>query len=203
MISRLRGILIAKKPPQILLEVQGVGYELQASLSTLFQLPPLGQEIVLYTEFIVREDAHKLFGFLTEFERMLFNKITKVSGIGPKIALTILSSLSPDQFIKTIQSSDVNRLVSLPGVGKKTAERLVLELKDKFEGELSFSPTLLETAPLVASPVSDAKAALVALGYSLKEVGQVMASFDEAELKSLSTEEIIKKSLTRLLKVFA
>lgn len=202
MISRLRGILLAKKPPQILMEVQGVGYELQASLSTIFQLPQVGQEIILYTEFIVREDAHKLFGFLTEFERMLFNKITKVSGIGPKIALTLLSSLSPDQFIKTVQSSDVNRLVSLPGVGRKTAERLVLELKDKFSEELSLSPNLTE-ATSQPSHINDAKAALMALGYSLKEVQKVMTNFNESELKSLTTEEIIKRSLTRLLKVFA
>ena len=202
MISRLRGILISKKPAQILLEVYGVGYDIQVPLSTLLELPNIGQEVVLYTEFIVREDSHKLFGFLTEFERELFNKVTKVSGIGPKLGLTILSSLSPDQFIKIIQASDLARLVGLPGVGKKTAERLILELRDKFEGEMIF-PSLSD--PFRASSDSDhivdAKAALVALGYSVKEAQQGVSSIDRIELQSLSTEAIIKIVLARLLKV--
>ena len=201
MISRLRGILISKKPAQILLEVYGVGYDIQVPLSTLFELPNIGQEVVLYTEFIVREDSHKLFGFLTEFERELFNKVTKVSGIGPKLGLTILSSVSPDQFISIIQSSDVARLVGLPGVGKKTAERLILELRDKFDGEMVLQSL---SDPLKASDsahIIDAKAALVALGYSVKEAQEGVSAIERIELQSLSTEAIIKRVLAKLLKV--
>lgn len=203
MISRLRGLLIAKKGALVLLEVQGVGYELNVPLSTLFELPPIGAEVVLHTEFVVREDAHKLFGFLTEFERELFNKITKVSGVGPKLGLAVLSSMSPDQFIQTIQQADVARLVGLPGVGKKTAERLILELKDKFEPQNSivFSNDL-KRVPLSDS-TEDAKAALVALGYSVKEAQQAISKINEAEIAVLSTQEIIKRSLSQLLKALA
>lgn len=199
MISRLRGILIAKKPPQLLVEVQGVGYEVQAPMSTIFGLPELGKELILYTEFIVREDAHKLFGFLTEFERELFNKITKVSGVGPKLALAILSGLTPENFVKIIQASDITSLVALPGVGKKTAERLVIELRDKF-GEHSMDTILFNTTNNNSTNIRDAKEALVALGYSVKEAHQAIVKMNPEQLQDISSEEIIKTALSRLIK---
>lgn len=203
MISRLRGILIEKKPPQLLLEVQGVGYEVQAPMSTIFQLPDLGKEVILYTEFIVREDSHKLFGFLTEFERELFNKITKVSGVGPKLGLAILSGLTPENFVKTIQASDVASLVCLPGVGKKTAERLVIELRDKFDKfeDETAGKSIFNTVNNNRTHISDAKEALVALGYSVKEAHQAIVKMNPDLLQDLSSEEIIKTALSRLIKI--
>lgn len=200
MISRLRGILIAKKPPQLLVEVQGVGYEVQAPMSTIFGLPELGKELILYTEFIVREDAHKLFGFLTEFERELFNKITKVSGVGPKLALAILSGLTPENFVKTVQASDIASLVALPGVGKKTAERLVVELRDKF-GEQNMDKIIFNTTNnnSTNTNIRDAKEALVALGYSVKEAHQAIVKMNPEQLQDVSSEEIIKTALSRLI----
>lgn len=201
MISRLRGIILGKKPPQILIEVQGVGYDVQAPMSTIFQLPEIGKEVILHIEFVVREDAHKLFGFLTETERELFNKITKVSGVGPKLGLAILSSMTTAHFMRTIQSSDVGSLVCLPGVGKKTAERLVLELRDKFTADKEAPDLFQDALNPITHNVSDAKEALVALGYSIKEAQQAVAKISPAELQGLSSEAIIKIALSRLLKI--
>lgn len=201
MISRLRGIIIGKKPPQVLVDVNGVGYDVHAPMSTIFQLPETGKEVILHIEFVVREDAHKLFGFLTESERELFNKVTKVSGVGPKLGLAILSSMTPAHFIKTIKASDVGSLVCLPGVGKKTAERLVVELKDKFAQEKGSVDLFEDSSNPSTDHVEDAKAALVALGYSVKEAQQAINKINATELQNLSSEAIIKTALSRLLKI--
>jgi len=202
MISRLRGILISKKAPFLVIELQGVGYEVQAPMSTIFQLPDIGQELILYTEFIVREDAHKLFGFLTELERSLFNTITKVSGVGPKLALAILSGLSPQAFVKAIQGADLGCLVGLPGVGKKTAERLVVELKDKLTEVSSESISVkCNKSPVSSNSVQEAKEALMTLGYAPKEAHQAIAQIPPEQLQMSSSEAIIKMALSKLMKI--
>src|SRR6188508_2465507 len=131
MIGLIRGIIIEKQPPQLVVDVQGVGYEIDAPMSTFYQLPEAGNEVRLYTHFVVREDAHHLYGFYTSEERHLFRTLLKVNGVGPRLALTILSSIAPPEFVHSILNNDTVTLVRLPGVGKKTAERLVIEMRDK------------------------------------------------------------------------
>lgn len=169
MIGRLNGILAEKNAPWVLLDVQGVGYEIQVPMSTFFNLPELNAPCALVTHLVVREDAHLLFGFLTHAERTLFRTLIKVSGIGPKIGLAVLSSISPDEFLRAVQSQDPGRLVKIPGIGKKTAERLLLELK----GQILFlggdpGLTALEVGSAMQSQDEIAQA-LAALGYSEKE----------------------------------
>src|SRR5688572_17609541 len=131
MIGQIRGILIEKQPPSLVVDVHGVGYDIDAPMSTFFQLPDVGCEVTLLTHFVVREDAHHLYGFYTREERQLFRSLLKVNGVGPKLALTILSSITPDEFVHCVLSNDAASLVRLPGVGKKTAERLIIEMRDK------------------------------------------------------------------------
>lgn len=169
MIGRLNGILAEKNAPWVLLDVQGVGYEVQVPMSTFFNLPELKMPCALVTHLVVREDAHLLFGFLTHAERTLFRTLIKVSGIGPKIGLAVLSSITPDEFLRAVQSQDPARLVKIPGIGKKTAERLLLELK----GQILFlggdpGLTALEVGSSMQSQDEIAQA-LSALGYSDKE----------------------------------
>lgn len=169
MIGRLNGILAEKNAPWVLLDVQGVGYEVQVPMSTFFNLPELHSSCALLTHLVVREDAHLLFGFLTHAERTLFRTLIKVSGIGPKIGLAVLSSISPDEFLRAVQSQDPGRLVKIPGIGKKTAERLLLELK----GQILFlggdpGLTALEVGSNMQSQ-DEITQALAALGYSEKE----------------------------------
>ncbi len=131
MIGQIRGIILEKQPPQLLVDVHGVGYEIDAPMSTFYQLPDVGQEVSLFTHFVVREDAHHLYGFYTRDERHLFRTLLKVNGVGPRLALTILSSTAPDEFVRCVLNNDTASLVRLPGIGKKTAERLVIEMRDK------------------------------------------------------------------------
>ncbi|MDD2929736.1 MAG: Holliday junction branch migration protein RuvA [Sideroxydans sp.] len=165
MIGRLSGTLLEKNPPQILLDVQGVGYEVDVPMSTFYNLPGLNEKVVLHTEFIVREDAHLLFGFLTQEERIAFRQLLKISGVGPKLALSVLSGLSMSDLAAAVANKDATRLTKIPGVGKKTAERLLLELQGKFvvsAGSAS-SSVALETAG------NDIVNALLGLGYKDKE----------------------------------
>lgn len=168
MIGRLSGKLLEKHPPQILLDVQGVGYEVDVPMSTFYNLPALGESVTLHTQLIVREDAHLLFGFATERERQAFRQLIKITGVGAKLALTILSGLSVDELSHAVLAQDAGRLVKIPGIGKKTAERLLLELKDKFAPGESGS-ALLGAALKPASAGSDILNALLALGYNDKE----------------------------------
>lgn len=165
MIGRLSGTLLEKNPPQILLDVQGVGYEVDVPMSTFYNLPALNEKVVLHTEFIVREDAHLLFGFLTQEERIAFRQLLKISGVGPKLALSVLSGLSMSDLAVAVANKDVTRLTKIPGVGKKTAERLLLELQGKFVASTGGA------APVVAmeSAGNDIVNALLALGYKDKE----------------------------------
>jgi Holliday junction DNA helicase RuvA len=165
MIGRLAGTLLEKNPPQILVDVQGVGYEVDVPMSTFYNLPALNENVVLHTQLIVREDAHLLFGFLTHEERSTFRQLLKISGVGPKMALAVLSGLSIADLAAAVASKDAGRLTKIPGVGKKTAERLLLELQGKFATGVAGT---IQGA--VAAPSSgDIVNALLALGYSEKE----------------------------------
>ena len=163
MIGRLTGILLEKNPPQILLDVQGVGYELDVPMSTFYNLPALHEKVVLHTEFIVREDAHLLYGFLSQEERIAFRQLLKISGVGPKLALSVLSGLSLADLAAAVANKETGRLTKIPGVGKKTAERLLLELQGKF--------AIAGSGPAASSAASsgDIVNALQALGYNDKE----------------------------------
>lgn len=193
MIGFLRGKLAAKHPPQLLVEVQGVGYEVEAPMSTFYGLPGLGVEVHLYTHLVVREDAHVLFGFGTERERGLFRELIKVSGVGPRIALAILSGVTVDEFHRCVEGQDVAALVRVPGIGRKTAERLVIEMRDRLEGlaGAAFVPGSLPAGVPVGAQ-AEAYAALVALGYKPPEVTRLLQKVDASVT---STEELIRHAL--------
>jgi Holliday junction DNA helicase RuvA len=192
-IGFLRGLLAAKQPPSLLLDVKGVGYEVDAPMSTFYKLPELGEEVMLYTHLAVREDAHSLYGFISEAERALFRTLIKVNGVGAKLALAILSGLSVEEFHRCVELQDASRLVRLPGVGKKTAERLLIELRDR----LPDLPTVAlpgagkRVAP-AATPAEDAVSALIALGFKPNEANALVKAVP-AEGKS--SEEIIRLAL--------
>ena len=191
MIGQLRGILMAKQPPALLLDVQGVGYELEAPMTTFYDLPVEGAELLLHTHMVVREDAQLLFGFSTTSQRDLFRHLLKISGIGPRVGLAILSGLSVTEFRTCINGEDVARLTRVPGIGRKTAERVVLELRGK---EL---PGMMADESGVSAGSrddlrADAVGALTALGYRLKDAEKVVTQFiDEAE----TSEQLIKMAL--------
>jgi Holliday junction DNA helicase RuvA len=166
MIGRLTGILLEKNPPQILLDVQGVGYELDVPMSTFYNLPALNEKVVLHTYFVVREDAHLLYGFASNEERLAFRQLLKISGVGPKLALSVLSGLSLGDLAAAVANKEVGRLTKIPGVGKKTAERLLLELQGKFT--ISGTPAT-SGIPVAPSNSNDIANALLALGYNEKE----------------------------------
>ena len=198
MIGSLRGRLAAKSPPQLLLEVGGVGYELEAPMSTFYDLPAVGAEVRLLTHLVVREDAHVLYGFAREDERRLFRMLLKVSGVGPKIALAILSGSSAEAFAGCIAARDVATLTRIPGVGKKTAERLVVELRDRLAAEDAGLGGALDVGGVGAR--SEALAALVALGYRPAEATRLIetaesAGAGEAGGAGPSTEDLIRRAL--------
>ncbi|WP_028007006.1 Holliday junction branch migration protein RuvA [Solimonas flava] len=195
MIGRITGKLVLKQPPLLLVDVGGVGYEIEAPMSTFYKLPPLGETVSLQTHLTVREDAHLLFGFASSTEKNLFRELIKISGVGPKLALTVLSGVSVEDFWNTVRAGDVARLTKLPGVGRKTAERLVVEMRDKAgaEGE---SGTGIKLAA-DASALGEAKSALAALGYKPAEIQR----FTEAVYKDgMTTEQIIQEALKRAVK---
>lgn len=201
MIGQIRGIIIEKQPPQVVIDVHGVGYEIDTSMSTFYQLPPLLQEISLYTHFAVREDAHHLYGFYTKEERLLFKTLLKVNGVGPRLALTILSSSAPDEFVRCVLNNDTLSLVRLPGVGKKTAERLVIEMRDKLsdwrqsdtkEGALV---TQKDSSPRHQA-LQDAISALIALGYKQQEANRAVTKLDDG---TASSEELIRRALREMM----
>ena len=202
MIGRLRGLLLDKRPPQLLVDVMGVGYELEAPMSTFYQLPASGEEIVLHTHMVVREDAQLLYGFYTEGERQLFRDLIRINGVGPRLALTILSGISADEFTRCVMENDAKSLTRLPGVGKKTAERLIVELRDRL-GETARAVLPSAAGNLAANgraehnPVSDAVSALVSLGYRAQEASQMVRA---VEADGLKTEDIIKAALQGLVR---
>lgn len=192
MIGRLAGTLIEKQPPTIVVDAQGVGYEVDVPMSTFYQLPATGARVSLYTQLIVREDAHLLFGFGTEAERQVFRQLLKVSGIGARTALSVLSGMTVDELYQAISLQDAARLIRVPGIGRKTAERLLLELKDKLAAA-GAGPA----ATGAGGSRADALHALVALGYSEREAAAALAKVDAA----LPTSEAIRQSLKVLSKV--
>ncbi len=199
MISQLRGILLEKQPPQLLLDVHGIAYEIDAPMSTFYRLPDNGQEVVLHTHFVVREDAHHLYGFYAREERALFRTLLKVNGVGPRLGLTILSSMDPTEFVRCITNNDTTNLVRLPGVGKKTAERLVIEMRDKLSDWQPVLPS--ESACSVKKPetrnriIQDAISAMIALGYKPAEASRAVAKVDD---NTKSSEEMIRQALKEM-----
>jgi Holliday junction DNA helicase RuvA len=191
-IGLLRGKILAKQPPSLLLDVQGVGYEVDAPMTTFYDLPEVGAEVTLFTHLAVREDAHTLYGFIALSDRSLFRSLLKVNGVGARLALTILSGMSAQRFIACVQAGDADALVKLPGIGKKTAERLIIELRDRLEGAAAAGSTPHKATLVQASPVEDAVTALVGLGYKPQEASKMVRLIDTAEM---SSEEIIRSAL--------
>lgn len=192
MIGQLRGLLIEKQPPHLMLEVQGVGYLLQAPLSTFLALPALGKEVTLRTHFIVREDAQLLFGFATQDEWRLFQDLIKVNGVGPKMALALLSGMSPGEFAEVLQTQAVGRLQRIPGVGAKTAQRILVEMQGAKMQD--FKQVMIGSH----APKQEAIMALIALGYKSSEATQAVS---KVENNALDCEHVIKEALQGLAKL--
>ena len=194
MIGRLRGRILVKQPPFLLLDVNGVGYEIEAPMSTFYVLPAGDDEVVLHTHLTVREDAHILYGFAREADRTLFRALLKVSGVGGKMALGVLSGMTADEFAQSVHAGDIAALTRLPGVGKKTAERLVVEMRDKLDAV----PTLPGTRPSSAveqAPAGadqDAVSALIALGYKPPEASRMVS---KVFAEGMDTESVIRAAL--------
>ncbi|CDH04438.1 Holliday junction helicase, subunit A [Xenorhabdus bovienii str. oregonense] len=201
MIGRLRGTVLEKQPPLVLLETNGVGYEVHMPMTCFYELPEIGQEAILFTQFIVREDAQLLYGFNDKQERALFRELIKVNGVGPKLALAILSGMSAQQFVTAIEQEAITSLVKLPGVGKKTAERLVVEMKDRFKGlngdlfnqsnDINL-PAVAKRANSNADIEAEAASALVSLGYKLQEASRMVSKVAKP---SADCETLIREAL--------
>jgi Holliday junction DNA helicase RuvA len=191
MIGHLIGKLLSKQPPLLIVDINGVGYELEAPLSTFYRLPAVGQMVSLHTHLTIREDAHLLYAFASLTEKNLFRELIKISGVGPKLALTVLSGTSVDDFWAAMRSGDASSLTRLPGIGKKTAERLLMELKDKAGAEANIGVAL---APTAAGPLQEARAALVSLGFKPAEVQKLT---DAVHDEGMSIEQIIQAALKR------
>jgi len=198
-IGRIRGVLVEKIPPRLLVDCHGVGYEIEASMTTFWALPDPGTEVTLYTQLIVREDAHLLFGFATHAERRLFQSLLKVNGVGARMAITILSGIQPDEFVVCIQRGDTARLTSLPGIGKKTAERLLVEMRDRVADWAEGTAIVLPSAPSAPVPdaVADAVSGLIALGYKPQEASRLVHAVEGPDKTS---ETIIREVLRGLVK---
>jgi Holliday junction DNA helicase RuvA len=204
-IGRLRGTLIEKQPPEILLEVGGVGYELQLPMTCFYELPPIGEDVILHTHFVVREDAQLLYGFVNKRTRALFRELLKANGVGPKLALAILSGMSASQFVSAVEREEIGLLVKIPGVGKKTAERLVVEMKDRLKGWSEgalFTPftdamtTLPGDADKPSSVEDEAVSALLALGYKPQQASLVVSKIYKSDM---TVEAVIREALRSML----
>ncbi len=191
MIGSVRGRIAAKSPPQVTVEAGGIGYELEAPMSTFYHLPPVGEEVHLLTHLVVREDAHILYAFATEEERRLFRSLIRVSGVGPKIALALLSGISVSAFAQCVRSEDVSALTRVPGVGRKTAERLIVEMRDRLTPQTSGGGGAA-SAPDGSTAHSEAYGALVALGYRPAEADRLIKAVGPG---THSTEELIRRAL--------
>jgi Holliday junction DNA helicase RuvA len=192
MIGRISGVLLEKQPPQVIVEAAGLGYEVDVPMSTFYNLPAVGERVTLLTHFVVREDAQLLYGFLTQKERAAFRELIKISGVGPKLALSVLSGLNADELAQCVALQDAARLTKVPGIGKKTAERLLLELKGKLADALPQASGIQSSAGVA----NDALHALLALGYSDKEALPVLKQLPEG----LSLEESIRQALKAMAK---
>jgi holliday junction DNA helicase RuvA len=187
-IGFLRGVILHRQPPHLLVDVHGVGYEVEAPMSTFYDLPDTGAEVLLYTHLVVREDAHILFGFGTETERRLFRALIRVNGVGPRLALTILSGVSVDSFVRSVRDNDTLALTRLPGIGKKTAERLVVEMRDRLDEATGHRGAGM----LEMNPREEALSALVSLGYKPQEANRMLQSIPDS---GISSEEFIRRAL--------
>ncbi|MGH8354386.1 MAG: Holliday junction branch migration protein RuvA [Pseudomonas sp.] len=197
MIGRLRGTLAEKQPPHLILDVNGLGYELEVPMTTLYRLPSVGEPVTLHTHLVVREDAHLLYGFFEKRERELFRELIRLNGVGPKLALALMSGLEVDELVRCVQAQDTSALMRVPGVGKKTAERLLVELKDRFKAWESMPgiATLVvepRAGTAVSSAENDAVSALISLGYKPQEASRAVAAVQE---DGLSSEDLIRRAL--------
>lgn len=198
MIGQLRGRLLEKHPPWLLVDVAGVGYEVEAPMTVFYDLPAVGETVALYTHFVVREDAQLLFGFSSRYERELFRVLIRVNGVGPKMALAILSGIEGERLLRCVRDEDVTSLTRVPGVGKKTAERLLVELRDrleKIEGAPAAMPGSTAVAP-APDAAGDAVAALEALGYRNRDAQKAVSAVKDGD--GLSSEELIRRALKNL-----
>lgn len=196
MIGRITGVLIEMKPPQIIVDCHGVGYELEAPMTTIWALPELQQTVSLYTHLAIRDDAHLLYGFSSEAERALFRALLKVNGVGTKMALVILSGMNADEFALCVQSGDTARLTALPGVGKKTAERLIVEMRDRVTvGDGAGVAAAAPAAATAGDAVSDAVSGLIALGYKPQDASRYVHAL---ETEGLTSDVIIRDVLKSL-----
>lgn len=197
MIGRLTGKLVLKQPPWLLLEVGGVGYEVEAPMSTFYRLPATGETISLQTHLVVRDDAHLLYGFATPAEKTLFRALIKVSGVGPKVALAVLSGISVDDFWNAVRAGQSAPLTKTPGIGKKIAERIVVEMHDR-SGASAVTEGLVVSAPGMAmSPLAEARTALEGLGYKSAEAQRLT---DAVHQQGMGTDQIIREALKRALR---
>jgi Holliday junction DNA helicase RuvA len=196
MIGQLHGIILEKQPPHLLLNVHDVAYEIDAPMSTFYKLPDIGCAITLHTHFVVREDAHHLYGFFTREERALFRTLLRVNGVGPRLGLTILSSISPDEFVRCITQDDAAALTRMPGVGKKTAERLIIEMRDKLSHwQTTTNVPVSAVRNMANQSTQDAVSALISLGYKPQEASRAVSKIDDPHLTS---EEIIRRALQEM-----
>lgn len=197
MIGRIRGVLVDKKPPEIQIDVAGICYEVQVPMSTLYQLPELGKELTLHTHFVVREDAQLLYGFFEEQDKSMFRSLIKVNGVGPKMALGILSSMEANEFVRAVRSNDINAMVKMPGIGKKTAERLLIEMRDRLKDWGGDAEEDGVAAPVTASSsmTNDAETALISLGYKPQQAAHVIAQVLKSNPEITTSEGLIRHSL--------
>ncbi|HET8701756.1 MAG TPA: Holliday junction branch migration protein RuvA [Nitrococcus sp.] len=195
MIGRLRGILVEKQPPRLLVDVHGVGFEVEAPMSTFYELPALDAEVILRTHLVIKEDGHTLYGFHTEHERALFRSLIRISGVGPKVALSLLSGMPAEEFLRCVRQRDTAALVRLPGVGKKTAERLVVEMQDRLsalDAHVARTPGVPPSLRGTGEVVADAFSALLALGYNPHDANRLLAG-----LEGTTSEELIRLALRK------
>lgn len=198
MIHFIKGILAIKKPPEIVIDVNGIGYGLSVSMNTIYDLPEVGEPVSVLTVLIVREDSQTLYGFSSERERSLFQTLIKVNGVGPKSAITILSSIDPDSFVHCILANDTASLTRLPGIGKKTAERLVIDMRDRlddWQGDIKLDNSDLSAVQSAGGEKQDAISALVSLGYKPQEAKKAI---DKIEDEGLNSEQLIRQGLKNL-----
>jgi Holliday junction DNA helicase RuvA len=202
MLGRLQGTLVYKKPPELLLDVQGVGYELFASMNTFYHLPEVSAEVCLFIQLIVREDAHTLYAFHDLHERELFRSLIKVNGVGPKSAIMILSSIAPDEFAVAVMQQDTERLTKLPGIGKKTAERLVIEMRDRLQNidipDFGLKQSSLPSLRADRLAEQEAISALISLGYKPPEASRALSHI--ADRSALTSEAMIRLALKQLIR---
>ncbi len=203
MIGQITGILVDKTPPEILVKVGGIGYEIQVPMNTLFQLPEVGKEVTLHTHFVVREDAQLLYGFIASKDKALFRSLIKVNGVGPKMALAILSGMEADEFVRTVRSNNVAALVNMPGVGKKTAERLIIEMRDRLaewgDGEDGDAPLASGSSADNKLMSQEAESALLSLGYKPQQAARAIDRILKDNPQINDSEALIRLALKSML----